>query len=82
MSKDKLPHSPHAFGNAVAFYREQKGWKQYNLAKTAGRQASEVKRIEEARSSPEVETIIWAAKAFGVHSSELFSKMLEFMGYV
>lgn len=73
--------SPHPFGKAVTFCREQKGWKQYTLAKTAGRQASEVKRVEEARTSPRVETIIWVANALEMHPRELFSKMLEFMGY-
>lgn len=81
MNKNKSQDSTHAFGRAVAFYQEGKGWKQYNLAKTAGRQASEVKRVEEARSSPKVETIIWVADALGIHPRELFNKMLEFMGY-
>ncbi|SBW00716.1 putative Helix-turn-helix domain-containing protein [uncultured delta proteobacterium] len=79
MDKDKQDRTPHPFGRAVAFYREQKGWKQYTLAKAAGRQASEVKRVEEARSSPKVETILWVATALGVHPCELFTKMLEFM---
>ena len=80
MDKNKS-YSPHPFGRAVTFYREQKGWKQYTLAKAAGRQASEVKRVEEAGTSPKVETIIWVAKAMGLHPSELFGKMLEFMDY-
>lgn len=81
MDKNKHSDSVHPFGRAVAFFREQKGWKQYTLAKAAGRQASEVKRVEEARTSPKVETILWVAKALGVHPCELFSKMLEIMEY-
>lgn len=76
---NKQHASPHPFGKAVTFCREQKGWKQYTLAKAAGRQASEVKRVEEARSSPQVETIVWVAKALEMHPCDLFSKMLEFM---
>ena len=81
MNMNKQAHPPHAFGRAVIFFRERKGWKQYTLAKAAGRQASEVKRIEEAKTSPEVETILWVAKALEVHPRELFAKMLEIMGY-
>ncbi|CAK7049875.1 MAG: hypothetical protein DELT_00995 [Desulfovibrio sp.] len=81
MEKNKSHTSSHPFGKAVAFYREQKGWKQYTLAKAAGRQASEVKRVEEAKTSPQIETIVWVAKALGLHPRELFCKTLEFMGY-
>lgn len=79
MNEGKKQPPPHAFGKAVVFYREQKGWKQYSLAKAAGRQASEVKRIEEAGNSPRVETIIWVAEALGLQPGELFAKMLEYM---
>lgn len=79
MTEDKKQTFPHAFGRAVIFYREQKGWKQYALAKAAGRQVSEVKRIEEARNSPRVETIIWVAEAFGIQPGDLFFKMMEYM---
>ena len=70
---------PHPFGRAVSLCREQRGWKQYALAKADGRQASEVKRVEEAASSPRFETIIWVAKALEMHPRELIDKMLELM---
>lgn len=78
MSNNKK-NPPHAFGQAVIYFREKKGWKQYNLAKAAGRQANEVKRIEEAKGSPKIDTMLWVAEALGIHPTELFNKTLEFM---
>ena len=78
MSDDKL-FSPHAFGKAVTFYRELKGWRRYRLAKAAGRQTCEIRRVEEARTSPQMDTFIWIAAALGIDPVKLLQKMLEFM---
>lgn len=72
---------PHPFGKAVISFREAKGWKQYTLAKAAGRQASEVKRVEEAKGSPKIDTVIWVAQALEIDPRELFDRTLKGMGH-
>lgn len=58
-------------GERIRFQRERRGWSQEHLAATSGVSLRQIQRIETAESSPQKQTLLALASAFGLHVSEL-----------
>lgn len=60
-----------AFGRAVRELRSERGMSQEALSFAAGRHDTYIRRVEQGRSSPTLDTIVALAKALGVTPSTL-----------
>jgi transcriptional regulator with XRE-family HTH domain len=60
-----------AFGRSIRKLREERNWSQEDLAYSASIEANQVSRVETAKHSPTLRTILALARAFGSYPHQL-----------
>lgn len=67
-------------GKRIRFYRQQRNWKQEELAERTGLSISYIGMLERGEKEPKLDTFVLIANTLGVSANELLADCLD-MGY-